>query len=90
MSWSGYLAAEAREARAAVSALDRYLFKVTSFKDSSFELVEQAHLAMSRLEQVRAWVGQTSICVGRWRQPSGADAAWLVAAQAAAASTAGD
>ena len=34
--------------------LDRYLYKVTAFKDSSFELVEQAHLAMSRLEQVRS------------------------------------
>jgi hypothetical protein len=49
-----------RAARAAVAALDRYAFKVKSFKDASFELVEQAHLAMSRLEQVgaaaRLWV----------------------------------
>jgi hypothetical protein len=50
---SAYLMAEVREARAAVAAMDRYLFRVKSFKDSSFELVEQAHLAMSRLEQVR-------------------------------------
>lgn len=50
---SGYLLEEVREARAGVAALDRYLFKVKSFKELSFELVEQAHLAMSRLEQVR-------------------------------------
>jgi hypothetical protein len=43
-----------REARAAVAALDRYLFRIKSFKDAGFELVEQAHLAMSRLEQAVA------------------------------------
>lgn len=51
---TGYLLAEVRDARAAVTVLDRCLFKVKSFKDASFELVEQAHLAMSRLEQVGA------------------------------------
>lgn len=50
---AGYLAAEVREARAAVAALDRALGQARTFKDASFELADQAHLAMSRLEQVR-------------------------------------
>ena len=54
LSPAGYLAAELREARAAVAALDRYALRLSSFEDSGLELVEQAHLAMSRLEQAAA------------------------------------
>jgi hypothetical protein len=70
-SSSGYLLAEVREARIAVAALDRYLSHVTSFKDAGFELVEQAHLAMSRLEQVRqsqrAWFAGAAGATAAWR-----------------------
>jgi len=63
LSATGYLLAEVREARAAVTALDRYLFRIKSFKDASFELVEQAHLALSRLEQVCSVAGLMQLSV---------------------------
>jgi hypothetical protein len=50
---SGYLESELAAARSAVAALDALYPKVTSFKEVALTLLEEAHRALVRLEQVR-------------------------------------
>lgn len=53
-----YLRDEVRAARAAITELDKHINdKCESFEEKSLELVEAAHRALSRLEQVRNMFG---------------------------------
>lgn len=60
---SGYLESELAAARAAVAALDALYPRVTSFKEVSLTLLEEAHRALVRLEQVRQGPGVNQTCL---------------------------
>lgn len=84
MDWaaaSGYLESELAAARAAVAALDALYPRVTSFKEVSLTMLEEAHRALVRLEQVRQGPGVPDMPVTAALQQPNSEVAAAPAAQ---------